>query len=269
MTLRKKYLGNSKDYLLTGQLTIKFMQKILALLPSILVIILSFLLVRQCNQTEIAEANTNRIQNNYEAAQDSLKQFKIDSTTTRAEIRGYELKLSELSSDYKELLGKFNIEKNKPPRTLIDIQYVKVDSLVKVPVYISSLDSMNSGKLSFFDSTRYDAYNYRYFNGAIPFSIDTTTKPNTIKPSTGSFIFSQGMNLKVDTDHPNITFTSLKGASILDDSENSSIITQFRKRFSLGLSLGYGLMYNSNTNTFINGPYFGIGVNYQPKWSQW
>jgi uncharacterized protein YxeA len=260
------------------------MQKILALLPSILVIILSFLLVRQCNQTEIAEANTNRIQNNYEAAQDSLKQFKIDSTTTRAEIRGYELKLSELSSEYKELLGKFNIEKNKPPRTLIDIQYVKVDSLVKVPVYISSLDSMNSGKLSFFDSTRYDAYNYRYFNGAIPFSIDTTTKPNTIKPSTGSFIFSQGMNLKVglfqdkknqkvyikvDTDHPNITFTSLKGASILDDSENSSIITQFRKRFSLGLSLGYGLMYNSNTNTFINGPYFGIGVNYQPKWSQW
>ena len=260
------------------------MQKILALLPSILVIILSFLLVRQCNQTEIAKANTNRIQNNYEAAQDSLKQFKIDSTTTRAEIRGYELKLSELSSEYKELLGKFNIEKNKPPRTLIDIQYVKVDSLVKVPVYISSLDSMNSGKLSFFDSTRYDAYNYRYFNGAIPFSIDTTTKPNTIKPSTGSFIFSQGMNLKVglfqdkknqrvyikvDTDHPNITFTSLKGASILDDSENSSIITQFRKRFSLGLSLGYGLMYNSNTNTFINGPYFGIGVNYQPKWSQW
>jgi len=254
-------------------------------------LVLALLLLRQCKQTvkakeEIEKQKTelNRVKNNYEAANDSLKQYKIDATTTRAEIRGFELTIDELKTEYTDLLGKFNIEKNKPPRTIIDVQYVYVDRIVEVPIYISKIDSTGRGFLTFSDTVKYDKFNYRYFSGNIPFRIDTLSKPVKFIPGNGTFLFTQGMNLKVglfqdkkdkkiyikaDTDYPGITFTSLKGASILDDEESRKVAKQLRKQFSIGTSVGYGLMYNINNSNFVTGPYIGVGINYQPKWLQW
>jgi hypothetical protein len=245
---------------------------------------LILLLFRQCNQTQKAKEELIRTKNNYEAANDTIRQYKIDDKTTRAEIRGYELTLSELQNEYKDLLGKFNVEKNKPPKTIIEIKYEYIDRIVEVPIYVSKIDSLNRGFLKFSDSAKFDNSNYRYFSGNIPFRVDTTTKPNTFIPSPGTFTFTQGMSLRVglfqdkkdkkiyikaDTEYPGITFTSLKGASILDDGESKKVAKQLRKQFSLGVSAGYGLMYNIGNSNFSTGPYLGLGINYQPKWLQW
>ena len=254
-------------------------------------LVLLLLFLRQCNQTQKAKQEAEkermelvRVKNNYVAASDSLKQYKIDSKTTRAEILGFELTLSELQNEYKDLLGKYTIEKNKPPRTIIEIRYEYIDRIVEVPIYIARIDSLGRGKLHFTDSAKFDNFNYRYFTGDIPFRIDTITKPNAFIPGNGTFAFTQGMSLRVglfqdknnkkvyikaETDYPGITFTSLKGASIMDDEESKKAARQLRKQFSVGASAGYGLMYNIGSGNFGTGPYIGLGINYQPKWLQW
>ena len=66
------------------------------------IVILIFLLLRQCNRTqhfkgevEKQKQETRRVQNNYDAAQDTIEQYKVDGDTWRAEKLGYELSLEE------------------------------------------------------------------------------------------------------------------------------------------------------------------------------
>ena len=75
--------------------------------------------------------------------------------------------------------------------------------------------------------------------------------------------------LKVDTDYPGITFTSLSGANILDDPKNKKILRQTRKTWGIGINTGYGVLVNPRNGTIGSGIYFGIGLSYSPKILQW
>jgi hypothetical protein len=255
-----------------------------------LIMILVLLLLHQCNQTnkikeqvKKEQSENIRIKNNWEASLDTLKQYKISDSTTRAEISGYELTLEELESDYLDLLGKFNIEKNKKPTTIVKTEYIIKEVIKEVPVYITS-NPDGSYDMNFSDSTKFNQYNYRYLSGKIPFTIDTSGVKTIIHPGQGTFDLSLGMKLnvglfkddktkkvtvKVDTDYPGITFTELTGANIFDDSENRKELRSLRKQFGVGISTGFGAMYNINTNSIGYGPYIGVGINYQPKIFQW
>ena len=255
------------------------------------IVIFALLFLRQCGKTADAKAEVElskielvRAENNHAASLDSLEQYQFDNNTIRAEKLAYELKLEELEDDYSELLGDFELEKNKPPKTVIKTVYEIRDSIVEVPVYIVEGDSLFDNYLAFSDSANYDSTftNYRYLSGRIPFNYNFND--STITPGLGNFDLQLGMNLNLglfrdkktkqisimaDTDYPGVIFTRLDGAYIMDDPANRKIFRQMRKQWSLGMSFGYGFMYNYKNNQFVNGPYLGLGLNYQPKFLQW
>jgi hypothetical protein len=246
--------------------------------------------LRQCNATKAAKAEvelqkqeTQRISNNYEAAMDTIRQGKFDKDTWRAEKSGYELTLDELKDKYADLLGDFKIEKNKPPKVVIKTEYVIKEVITEVPVFVE-IDAFGNTSLTFNDSTRHNTNNYRYLSGKIPYKIIMDPIDSTYKvvPGTGAFDLTLGMNLNLglfqdkktrkisivaDTDYPGVTFTTLEGASIMDEPKNKKILRSIRKTWGLGVNLGYGLLVNNGS--ILTGPYLGVGLSYNPKFLQW
>ena len=256
------------------------------LFAGIVVFVLLFL--RQCNATQEAKAavaieqqEKERIQNNWKASLDTLEYLKIGDSTNRSQIQGYELTLEELKSEYSGLLATFEVEKNKPPKVVIKTEYIIEEVVTEVPVYIS-IDSNGVKKFEFKDSLNHNKNNWRFLSGEIPFILDTTGTEPKVLPEKGNFKIKFGMNLnlglfkdtdtkkimiKADTDYPGLEFTSIEGASILDNPKNKKQLRSLRKSFGLGIHIGYGI--NINGNSISPAPYIGVGLSYQPKFLQW
>lgn len=256
------------------------------------IVILILLQARQCNQTkywkqqiEIQKQETKRIANNYEAAMDTIKTYKVDGDTWRSEKLGYELTLEELKGKYSTLLGDFKIEKNKPPKTIVRTEFLIKDSIHNVPILVE-IDSLGRRFMAFSDSVHHDSANYRFLNGRIPYEItfDPIDSVYKLKPSYGQFDLTIGMNLnlgifqdkktrkimiKADTDYPGVKFTMLEGASIMDNPANRKTLRTMRKTWGVGINLGYGFLVNPSSGIINTGPYFGLGVSYSPKFLQW
>jgi len=258
------------------------------------IVIILLLFLNQCNRTqhfknqvELEKQETQRITNNYEAAMDTIEQGQLDDNTWRAEKLGYELTLDELEGKYADLLGDFKVEKNKPPKVVINTIYEIKEVLTEVPVFVE-VDSFGNTSLAFSDSTYHDSLmtNYRFLSGRIPYKIvfDQVDSTYKVVPDVGAFDLTLGMNLNLglfkdkntrkisimaDTDYPGVTFTSIEGASIMDDPANKKILRQMRKPWGLGLNLGYGAVVDVKNGKVSTGPYFGIGLSYSPKFLQW
>lgn len=254
-------------------------------------IILLLLFLKQCNQAkywkgqvEQQKIENRRIANNYRAAMDTIRTFKVDGDTWRSEKAGYELSLDELKKEYKDLLGDFDLEKNKPPKVVIKTEYVIKEVINNVPVYVL-IDGNGDTSMVFYDLQKYDSINYRKIDGKIPYNLVYNSKDSTysVVPGKATIVFEQGVGLglglfkdkktgevsiKVDTNYPGIKFTRLDGASIMDDPDNKKIVKSMRKPFSIGISAGYGINLNLGTGTFGTGPYLGFGINYSPKFLQ-
>jgi hypothetical protein len=223
---------------------------------------------------------TQRVSNNWEASMDSVKMALNKNGELVGTISGYDIKLNELESDYEELLGAYNIEKNKPPVTITETVTEVRDTTIYVDAAIVG-DSL----ISVSDSAVYSTTNWRYLSGTIPFAIDTAL--NKINLGQSIFNLEQSMTLQtvltrdkktgkiqinVTTAYPGVTFPSIQGAVIQDDKENAKVLRQARKEFSVGVNVGYGAMLNLmdiNRIGIAHGPYVGVGLNYSPKWAQW
>jgi hypothetical protein len=255
-------------------------------------VVLAFLLLRQCNATksakedvELQKQETKRVANNYDAAMDTINQYQVDGNTWRAEKLGYELTLDELNNKYADLLGDFEVEKSKPPKVIIKTEYIIKEVINNVPVLVE-VDSLGNTSLAFNDSTYHDSINYRFLGGTIPYKIafDSNDSLYKVVPEYGSFNLTLGMNLNLglfqdkdtrkisivaDTDYPGVTFTNIEGASIMDDPDNKKILRKMRKPWGIGLNVGYGFIVDPTAGEINTGPYFGIGLSYTPKFLQW
>jgi hypothetical protein len=255
-------------------------------------IIFLLLFLNQCNRTahfknqvELEKQESKRIINNYEAALDAIQQGKIDKDTWRAEKAGYEISIEELEGKYANLLGDFKIEKNKPPKTIINTEFVIKEVTNNVPVLVE-VDSLGNRRLAFIDSTYHDSINYRILDGKIPYELvfDPVDSVYRLIPGNANFNIQLGMNLNLglfqdkktrkitiqaDTDYPGVTFTTLEGASIMDDPKNKKILRNMRKPWGIGFNVGYGILVNTGTGTINTGPYVGFGLSYNPKFLQW
>ena len=96
------------------------------------IVLFLLLFLHQCGATraakeevELQKQETKRIGNNYDAAMDTIEQYQVDGDTWRAEKSGYELTLDELENKYADLLGDFDIEKNRQPKVVIQTEYIK------------------------------------------------------------------------------------------------------------------------------------------------
>lgn len=265
--------------------------------------ILIAIILMQCSQNrglkdELSsqKSENQRILNNIEALQDTIRQGKINDTTLLAERKALKLTIDELKGEFSDLLIGFEQFKKQNPKVIERITVNNYETIKEVPVY-AKIDSMGNGIFSFSDSAYFADGNYRTLKGTIPFSSKFFNKQDSnqvdlnnlglytqINPGNGNFTLNQGIKLKVGlfedpktkkvsiaatTSYPGITFTQLEGADIMSDDASKKATRQFRKTWGIGVSFGYGFGVDLRNSTVIMGPQLGIGLTYTPKWLQW
>ena len=236
-------------------------------------VVLLFLLIRQCNETATAKGEVTRIQNNLVAANDTINNYVNEKGESVGEIKGLTLTLDELKDS-------LEIEKNKPPITIVKYKTIIKEKIVEVPV-VSSDTIIKQGD--------------QEFNSIVSFSSDSTWEKSSrslkvVLPYTfivdslmfGSANIDLAQNIwlnatlsqdqdtkevfiKLTSDYPGTTFNSAQGIMIDTKSPAfQSLQLQNRKPFGLGINAGYGVVSDG-----VFGPYIGIGISWNPKLLQW
>lgn len=239
-----------------------------SILLMILLVIFSVLFFRQCEMTKKAELETLRINNNWKASQDTIRNYVDKNGNSAAEIRALTLTLDEAKKS-------LDFEKSKPPVTVIKYETQIVEKIVEIPVAVidTVIGNFNSAAVISADASW--GKSYRKIKTIVPYSLqdsEITFGEASIDLEQNIFLTASiNMDKKtrevfvnLSTDYPNTRFNSAQGIMIDQSSSGfKDIQLQNRKSLGIGLHLGIGL-----AGTGI-GPYVGIGLNYTPKILQW
>ena len=260
------------------------------------------LFFHQCSKTRALEnellkqqEETTRLLNNEQAKDAVLKNYKLQDSTNRGIIQGYQVTQEELRKDYKTLLEGFTDLKNKTALAL-----AKGTIIIKETLYVQTtvkIDSLGVEHLVGSDTMKVDNDNWRRITFDAPFTIKYYNKKDSteadikklpyftqVYPGMSKIDFQQSIGLKVglfqdkkdkkvyivaQSKYPGLTFSKLEGADIMADPESRKVTRQFRKEWGIGFNFGYGAMVDIMKGGISTGPYLGVGVHYSPKWLQW
>lgn len=266
------------------------------------VAILIMLFLHQCNkskdlanQLEQQKTESIRLLNNEQASHALLENYKLQDSSNRGMIQGYQLTQDELRKQYSSLTEGFDDLKKKTALAL-----AKGTVIIKETIYVQTtlkIDSLGVKHLVGTDTMKVDDDNWRRMSFDAPFTNKYFNKKDSTEvdfkkldifsqtyPSKSTFTFEQSIGLKVglfqdkkdkkiyivaQSKYPGLTFSKLEGADIMADPESRKTTRAFRKTWSVGINMGYGVMANLKNNSFATGPYIGLGLNYSPKWAQW
>tara|TARA_R110002072_G_scaffold163884_5_gene316808 strand:+ start:6231 stop:7001 length:771 start_codon:yes stop_codon:yes gene_type:complete len=232
------------------------------------IVVLCFLLFRQCEQTDIAKSEATKISNNWKASLDTIENYVDKNGNAAAEIRALNLTLEEIEDE-------LEFEKDKPPLTIIKTETVIKEVIVEVPVNVidTILGNFNSA-LTVSDSATWGK-SFRGVGVFVPYEIngDLINFGNATIDLKQNIFLSASLTrdnktkelfVNLLTDYPGTTFNSAEG--ILIDQRSSAFKSlQYENRKTLGLGLQLGVGFNGNGVA----PYVGIGLNYTPKFLQW
>jgi len=265
------------------------------------VLILIILMQRGCNadlknQLKAQQSDNQRIKNNYDAQQDSVKHYKLNDSIFRAERLGFVLTLNELNENYKYLLSGFNDFKKNPPKVIINQPLLIRETIKEVPITVT-MDPDGNGDFKFNFETLYADNNYRKISGIIPYNtkffnksdstpVDYKNMPYafTLNSGDGTFDLEQRINIKlglfedpktnkvkvaVNTSYPGITFSGLEAYDIMEEDLVKKHQKEGKRVWGVGFNFGYGACVNLKTNQVFFGPQMGVGIHYTPKWAQW
>jgi len=91
------------------------------------IVVLLFLLVRQCDETEYAKGEVTRFQNNLVAANDTIQNYVNEKGEAVGEIKGLTLSLEELRDS-------LEYEQGRPPITIVKYKTIIEEKIIEVPV---------------------------------------------------------------------------------------------------------------------------------------
>ena len=236
------------------------------------IVVLSILLFRQCEQTNLAKNEVTRISNNWKASLDTIQNYVDENGNAVAQIRA-------LNTSLQEVKGELKFEKGKPPVTVIKTETEIKEVIVEVPVIIldtvfhTVIGDFNSA-LSFSDKKEWGRSS-RTIDAIVPYK----TTGNNITFGNANVGLQQNIFLTASltrdnetkelfvnllTDYPGTTFNNAEGILInKKSSEFKGLQYENRKTIGLGLQLGVGL-----SGTQLSS-YVGIGLSYTPKFLQW
>jgi len=247
------------------------------------------------NQLAAQKTETTRVLNNEEASHAILLNYKLNDSTNRGIIQGYQLTQKELKESFSSLTSGFEDLKKKTTLAL-----AKGTIYVKETYYLTAkieTDSLGVKHIIGHDTMKVDADNFRYIGFNAPFEMKYYNKKDSTEvdfkkydifsqafPGKSKIDFQQSIGLKVglfqdpkdkkvyvvaQSKYPGLTFSKLEGADIMADPDSRKVTRQFRKNWGFSGQVGYGMMINIKGGTFVTGPYIGIGLHYSPKILQW
>ena len=253
----------------------------------IAVVILVLLLLRQCNANNALKKEAKREHNNYLAAQDSVRFISNKLGNAVYEKSAFELKMSELSDENKDLIKKLDLSRNKTPEVVIETVTEYVDVFRDVPTKVEK-DSSGQKLVTFVHNPELPGKNFLKISGQVPYDIrldrnpkDPTLVSATLLPGSAQVEIEQKISIvsgiyrdpkskrlmtRVSTDYPGITFSDINSFEITDTPENRKALMGERRRFGLGVNAGFG--YVVGAGGISPGAYVGIGLHFSPRFLQ-
>lgn len=147
-----------------------------------------------------------RIENNYVASLDTIKNYKDKNGNLTGEILAFKLKSEELDSLYRKYFTLYLKEKNKEPKTIVQVQYVIVRDIKASTVVTDSTivykDSIPYGKDG----------NYTKIEGKIPYNISQHIKKDkTIQYGyNNAILYCYNLQIRGLKDSRVVAFTNTK-----------------------------------------------------------
>lgn len=253
----------------------------------IAVVILILLLLRQCNANNELKKEAKREHNNYLASQDSVRLVSSKLGNAVYEKSAFELRMSELSQENKDLIKKLDLSRNKTPEFVVETVTEYVDVFRDVPTRVEK-DSSGQNIVSFVHNPELPGKNFLKISGNVPYDIRLDRNPSnpalvsaTLLPGSAEIGIEQSISItsgiyrdpktkrlmtRVSTDYPGVTFSDINSFEVTDTPENRKTLMGERRRFGLGLNAGFG--YVVGAGGMSPGAYIGIGLHFSPKFLQ-
>jgi hypothetical protein len=260
---------------------------------SILFIIIAFLIflfLKQCNETVRMETELKREHNNYLAQIDSVRTIKNQNGQLIQEKSSFQLKVSELSAEQKQLIKRLELSyngRNTTPKNVIQTVGNYTDTSIKTQSKISKGTNGNE-ELVFLYEPIFPGKNKLRIGGKTPYTVSLSKDPKdtlnyiaSFVPGITSLSIEQSVDIvtalyrdpkskrlmtRVTTDFPNLTFGEINSFEVEDNPETRKALKSARKEFGLGVQIGYGL--STSTAGLLPGVYVGLGLHYSPKFLQ-
>lgn len=254
------------------------------------VVLLIVMFLRQCNETALIEAEAKREHNNYLAQMDSVRTIKSQNGQLIQEKSAFQLKVSELSSEQKQLIKRLELNSNgkgTTPKSVIQTVGTFRDTSIKAQSKITK-DPNGNEFVTFVYEPTFPGKNKLMIAGKTPYIVNLSKNPKdsvnyiaSVVPGTTSISIEQRVDIvtalyqdpktkrlmtRVTTDFPNLTFGEINSFELTDNPETRKALKSARKEFGLGLQVGYGL--STSAAGLSPGVYVGVGLNYSPKFLQ-
>ena len=214
----------------------------------IAIAILLFLFLKQCGATRNAEMEAKREHNNYLASIDSVRTIKNERDHAIYEKSAFQLKVSELSKEQKDLINELDLKSNgrgTTPKTVI--QYVvEYREVVKNIASTVEKDPNGGESITFVHNPELKGKNKLKIEGKVPYtvailkdSLDSTKYFAEITPGGTTLDIEQSIDLvtgiymdpkskrimtRVSTTFPGLTFSEINSFDITDNPETRSLM---------------------------------------------
>lgn len=254
------------------------------------IVVLVMLSLKQCGDAEHAKAEALREHNNYLASIDSVRVIKNEMGELIVEKSAYQLKVSELSKDQKELIERLDLNTNgrgTTPKTVIQTVSEYKETIRNIASEVVK-DENGAEAITFLHEPTLPGKNKLKISGKVPYDLSVLRNPSdstkyiaSVKPLGTDLTIEQNIDIvtglyqdpkskrimtRVSTTYPNLTFSDVNSFDITDNPETRKALKAARKEFGLGVNVGYGLIGNSNSMS--TGFYIGLGLHYSPKFLQ-
>lgn len=254
------------------------------------VVLLIVMFLRQCNETAMIEAEAKREHNNYLAQMDSVRTIKSQNGQLIQEKSAFQLKVSELSDEQKQLIRRLELNSNgkgTTPKSVIQTVGTFRDTSIKAQSKITK-DPNGNEFVTFVYEPTYPGKNKLMISGKTPYIVNLSKNPKdsvdyiaSVVPGTTSISIEQRVDIvtalyqdpktkrlmtRVTTDFPNLTFGEINSFELTDNPETRKALKSARKEFGLGLQVGYGL--STSPAGLSPGVFVGVGLHYSPKFLQ-
>jgi hypothetical protein len=258
-------------------------------IPYLLSCLLLFFLINQVNKTKSAKEEAERNHRNYLTSLDSIRTIDSSLKKITKERSTYEVKVSELTKEQKELIRKLGLKTNgrgNTPNSVTDHVIEYRDTIININSTVVKGNDVDAIKFTY--NPKLPSKNYFKIEGDSKYNVTVTRDPKdstktivTIVPKGTDLNIEQTIEIitgiyrdpksgrlmtRVTSEFPGINFSEINSFDITDNKEARKIIKKARKPFGIGVSIGYGI--SGNATSIGNGINLSIGLNYSPKFLQ-